>query len=332
MSVQSSTPSSDLVFEFRTTPLLRNRHVQTMLGSLWRGPRPVLESVEREVGLPDGDRLVLHESAPPGWQAGHPIAILVHGLGGTHASGYMERTTALLLKRGIQVYRMDLRGCGRGMHLARRTYNAGRSGDLREALAAVHCRYPSSPLLLIGFSLGGNLVLKLAGEAADRPVPRLERVAAVNPPIDLEGSAALLALRRNRPYEMYFIRSLLRQIRERQRLFPDLEPVRFPRYTTMRIFDDLHTARDGGFADAVDYYRKSGALPLIPLIPVPALLLTARDDPFVAVEPFESLRVPTHIEVQIAERGGHLGFLAWDSGRFVRWAEHRVVQWVTRVD
>jgi predicted alpha/beta-fold hydrolase len=187
-------------------------------------------------------------------------------------------------------------------------------------------------LQLVGYSLGGNIVLKLAGEAADKPVPNLHGVATVNPPIDLERCASLLSLPRNRPYELYFMRSLLGQIRERQRLFPDLETVRFPRYMTMRIFDDLHTARVGGFVDATDYYRKAGALPLIPGIPVPSLLLTARDDPFVAVEPFEVLKAPAHIEVEIADRGGHLGFLGWERGRFIRWAEHRIVAWLTRAE
>jgi hypothetical protein len=130
---------------------------------------------------------------------------------------------------------------------------------------------------------------------------------------------------------MYFVRSLLHQVRQRQRLFPELRRVRFPRRMTMRLFDDLYTARDGGFADALDYYRKAGSLPLIPRIPVPALLLTARDDPFIAVESFEALAAPGHIEVEIVDRGGHLGFLGWNGRGFIRWAEHRVVEWVTRL-
>ena len=101
------------------------------------------------------------------------------------------------------------------------------------------------------------------------------------------------------------------------------------RRLTLRIFDDLYTAPQGGFADALDYYRRSSALPLITRIAVPALILTARDDPFVAVEPFEALKPPAHVEVRIVPRGGHLGFLGWDGAGGVRWAERVVADWVT---
>src|SRR5262249_35064204 len=158
------------------------------------------------------------------------------------------------------------------------------------ALARLGELCPGSPLLLIGVSLGGNLALKLAGESADRPVPGLAGVGVLAPPIDLERCSDLLALPRNRVYEQRFARDLVRSARRRQYSFPDLPPVRFPDLLTVRGFDDLYTAPRSGFADAVDYYRRASSLPLIPHIPVPTLILTARDDPFIAVEPFERLR------------------------------------------
>src|SRR6202011_5033361 len=120
------------------------------------------------------------------------------------------------------------------------------------------------------------------------PVPGLERVAAIAPPIDMVRCAALLALRRNRLYDLYYVRELMAQVRQRQ--FPDLPRPRFPRRMTLQRFDDLWTAPLWGFADALDYYRRASALPLVPHVPVPALILTARDDPFIAVEPFEQLQ------------------------------------------
>src|SRR5438105_153660 len=171
---------------------------------------------------------------------------------------------------------------------------------------------PASPLLLVGISLGGNVALKLAGEAADDPVPGLARVAALGPPIDLGRCVTLLAQPLNRLYEAFFLRDLIAQARQRQRYFPDLPPLRFPRRMTIRLFDDLYTAPRCGFADALDYYRRASALPLIPRIKLPALVLTARDDPFIAVEPFESLQAPPHVTVNIVPYGGHLGFLGWD--------------------
>jgi predicted alpha/beta-fold hydrolase len=314
--------------EFRPLPFLGNAHVQTVLGNLWNGFVRPFATQEHHAQLSDGDRLVLHDSLPAGWEAGQRIAVLVHGLGGSHRSDYMIRLTSLLLARGLRVVRLDLRGAGRGEALARRSYHGGCSDDVRVALKEVGQWSPTSSLVLIGLSLGGNIVLKLAGEAADHPVPGLERLATVSAPIDLEGCSTLIALPRNRLYENHYVRALRDQAQRRMRRFPDLPRVRFPRRLTLRLFDDLWTAPLCGFADSLDYYRRCASLPLIPRIAVPTFLLTARDDPFILVDPFEALKVPAHIEVHITERGGHLGFLGWDGTGGVRWAERRVVEWV----
>src|SRR5262249_20251635 len=155
----------------------------------------------------------------------------------------------------------------------------------------------------LGFSLGGNIVLKLAGEAAERPVPNLERVAAVSPPIDMGRCAALLAAPRNRLYEMHYVRDPTPQPPQPP-LIPPAQPlVEFPRQMTMRLFDDLYTAPRWGFDGALDYYRRASSFPLVPRIGVPALILTARDDPFITVESFEEIKAPAHIEVEIQARG-----------------------------
>jgi predicted alpha/beta-fold hydrolase len=242
----------------------------------------------------------------------------------------MQRVTGRLLSHSFRVVRMDLRGCGRGASLARRTYNGGCSADVRAAAAEIRRWDAAAPLVLIGFSLGGNIALRLAGEAATDPVHGLERVAVLAPPIDLECCAALLALRRNRFYDRYYARALTRQVRQQQRFFPDLPPVRLPRSTTVRLFDEFYTAPRGGFHNALEYYRWASSRPFIPRITVPTFILSARDDPFVAVEPFETLAVPPHVEVHLIRRGGHLGFLGWDGAGGIRWAERRVVDWVTQ--
>jgi predicted alpha/beta-fold hydrolase len=314
--------------DFRPLPFLGNPHVQTVVGTWLAGRAFRAASDERQVQLPDGDRLVLHDSRPPAWRSGHRVALLVHGLGGSHRSGAVQRMAGLLAPRGVRVVRIDLRGCGQGTALARRPYHAGCSDDLRAAAAEVHRWAPESSLALIGFSLGGNIVLKLAGECADRPVPGLERVAAVAPPIDLLRCSLMLARPRNRLYELHFLRELVALARRRQRLFADQPPLRFPRRLSMRLFDDLYTAPRSGFADALDYYRRASSLPLLPRIPVPALILTARDDPFIDVGPFESLAVPRHVRVRVLDRGGHLGFLGWDGSGGIRWAERRVAHWI----
>jgi predicted alpha/beta-fold hydrolase len=160
-------------------------------------------------------------------------------------------------------------------------------------------------------------------------VPNLAGVAAVAPPIDLEGCSALLAQPRNRVYERYFVRCLVGQVLRQQRHSRHLPRTRFPARLTLQQFDDLYTAPRWGYFDALDYYRRASAAPLLAQVTVPAFVLTSRDDPFIAVEPFERLPLRPQFQVHIAERGGHLGFLGWDGVGGIRWGERCVLEWVT---
>jgi predicted alpha/beta-fold hydrolase len=311
-------------------PLLGNPHVQTILGHLLPGSRPRLPARERQVLLPDGDRLVLQDLTPRGWRPGGRIALLVHGLAGSHRSGTVRRLAAALLPRGMRVACLDLRGAGRGAGLSRRTYTGACSDDVRAALAEIHRLEPASPLVLVGFSLGGNVALKLAGEAADAPVPNLERVAAVAPPVDLERCEVLLSRPANRVYERHFVRHLVRMALRQQRLFPDLPRIRFPPGLSMRQFDELYTAPLWGYAGALDYYRRASAAPLLGRIELPTFILSARDDPFIAPEPLVGLPPAPNREVHVLERGGHLGFVGWDGAWGIRWLERRLAAWILR--
>jgi predicted alpha/beta-fold hydrolase len=314
--------------DFRPLPLLGNPHVQTMLGAFL--PGGVCPSPQRRhhIRLSDGDSLLLHENAPTTWQPGNPIALLLHGLTGDHTSTHICRLAARLLARGVRVFRMDMRGAGLGLPLARHSYHSGRSEDVRIALAHLAALAPGSPQLLVGVSMGGNVALKLAGESAAHPLPELTRVAAIAPPIDLPRCADLLMQPRNRVYEQRFLSGLVRDARLRRRYFPDLPPLPVLATRTVELYDEHYTAPRNGFAGARDYYRRASSLPLIPHIPIPTLIVTARDDPFIAVEPFEQILAPHHIEVHILPRGGHVGFVGWDGAGGVRWAERRIVEWL----
>ena len=151
-------------------------------------------------------------------------------------------------------------------------------------------------------------------------------VAAVAPPLDLVRCSVLIE--RQRFYDAHYARKLVRDVRAHAAHFTDLPPICFPRGLTLRQFDDLYTAPRWGYADALDYYRQASSLPWVARTPVPTFLLTARDDPFIAVEPFEALPKAPHIEVHIAPYGGHLGFLGADGQGGIRWAERRVVDWL----
>jgi predicted alpha/beta-fold hydrolase len=239
----------------------------------------------------------------------------------------MRRMTAALVAEGLRVVRINLRGAGHSWQLARQLYNAGCSNDVRAVADAIARGAPDSPQVLIGISLGGNIVLKLAGEASALPMVNLAGVAALSAPIDLDRCSTLLASPANRFYERYYLRKLVDQAERHQQFFRDLPAVSFPRGLTLRQFDDLHTAPRWGFADALDYYRNASSLPLVSRIEVPAFLLTARDDPFIAAAPYEELPHRSHHEIHLVDHGGHLGFLGDDGAGGIRWGERRVVEW-----
>ena len=310
---------------FNPLRFLGNAHIQTLLGNLLEGPYFSQPSTKYLVELPDGDRLVIHDSKSRWWRVGDPIAILVHGLGGSHLSPGVQRIARLVWPHGFRIVRVDLRGCGSGTALAKKTYHGGCSDDLRAVLATVHDWSPESPLDVVGFSLGGNIALKLAAEASSDPVPGLHRVAAIGPPIDLVRCIELLERPRNRLYEIHYLRSLVRQAKLHQQLFTDLPRLKFSRDLTMRKFDASYTAPMCGFRDVEDYYRRASVFPIVDRINVEALVITARDDPFIAVEAFHEAHWPGQVDVHITERGGHLGFVGPGG---IRWAERRVADWL----
>jgi predicted alpha/beta-fold hydrolase len=312
---------------FRPLPLLGNPHVQTILGNLLTGVPRTLRVAKRVVPLPDGDRVVIHETPPRAAHPREPIALFVHGLGGSHRSAYMVRMTNRLGALGWRVIRMDLRCAGAGLRLARRFYNAACSADVRSVVEHLAAAFPQAPLAVLGFSLGGNIVLKFAGELAERPLPTLAAVAAIAPPIDMIRCSELIA--QYPLYDAFYVHHLTSQVTLHQQYFPDLPRVVFPRRLTLRQFDELYTAPRWGYADALDYYRRASALPWIPAIRMPTFILTARDDPFIAVEPFEALQSAA-VEVHISAHGGHLGFLGADGVGGIRWAETQMVNWLTK--
>jgi predicted alpha/beta-fold hydrolase len=320
-------PSPDnLRTTFRPLPFFGNPHVQTVLGNLWKGPPVRLTSRLHIVSLADGDALAAHETTPPGWRAGDPVALLVHGLGGCHRSAMIQRLTNQFTARGLRAVRVDLRGAGAGTHLARRIYNAACADDVRAVAEFFLRQTPTSSLYAVGLSLGGNVVLNLAGDAAMTPLPGLVAVAAISPPVDLVACSAMLA---TLPfYDHYYARNLRSQVLQHEARFPDLPRTRFPKKLTMLLFDEIYTAPRGGFANALDYYRRASSLAKIPAIQIPTFILFAQDDPFIAVPPLGPFQERANLHVLLVLKGGHLGFLGRDGAGGLRWGEKRVVDWI----
>lgn len=311
--------------DFIPHPWLRSGNLQTIIGS-W-GSVPAERAVRRLVSVSDGDQVVVHDDQPPTWRAGDRTALLVHGLCGSHRSGYLVRIAARLNGAGIRTFRLDMRGCGAGRALARHPYHSGRSGDLASALNAIAAWCPGSPTALVAFSLGANAALKLLGECGDRPPGHLDRAVAVCPPVDLAACVRSLTRYPARLYDRFFTGELLRQVHASPTLGEHAVRI-FAHHRPTRLvdFDDAFTAPLSGFGDAATYYRRCSAAPLLPDIRVPTTILAAADDPIVPIAPLRSATSGASVALMTSSHGGHLGFIASDTGR---WMDRAVVALVT---
>ena len=311
--------------------LLRSGHLQTIVGSFAMGSGEALPSTYHEIALNDGDNLAVLCSVPQVWRGADPSVLLVHGLGGSADSTYVKRVALQLWKLGIRVVRMNLRGAGAGFGLAKGIYHAGRTEDLRAVCEWMSQEAKNSPIGLLGFSLGANLVLKLAAEARDEPLNGLDSVVAANPPIDLSACCRWLQRPENRIYDRNFVKLLKVQIERLHRRFPELGEPNLDDIRTLYDFDDRYTAKRNRFASAEDYYAASSAQSMVPRIEVDGLVVHSNNDPFIPVEPFLNTTFPESVHLEIVPGGGHLGYLSaksWNGSR--RWLDQRVTDWFSR--
>ena len=234
------------------------------------------------------------------------------------------------LTHGLNVIRLNVRNCGGTEHLAPTLYHSGLTEDLR----AVVDQLAPEPLVVVGFSMGGNIALKLAGEWKGSPPAHLRGVCGISVPICLGQCARRLGDWRNRVYEMHFLRELKRTVRKKQCLMPELfASLQCSGIQSIYDFDDQVTAPAFGFQNADDYYKQSSATSFLDRIRVPTLLVQARDDPFIPFEVFETADIEacSHVRLLATECGGHVSFLARSSPRFwvqelaVRFAEEALV-------
>jgi hypothetical protein len=259
-----------------------------------------------------------------------PALLLVHGLEGSSEAGYMLTTATAALKRGWHVARMNVRGCGDSEPRCATLYNSGKSGDVARAVAWLASRPLVSAVAVAGFSMGGNLVLKYAGERAEGAAPALVAVAAVSPCLDLAASADALHRKVNYFYERRFLENLKGRLRRHDARAPGRYPVeRLAAMRSVRAFDDVITAPFTGYRDADDYYFRASAARVLDRIGVPALILHAEDDPFIVVTPASrsALEANPNIRFVTTRHGGHCAFInSRRSGEGVYWAENRVAE------
>lgn len=317
--------------EFRPARGLCGAHLQTLWGTLFPSRVRINGTTERRLRLDDGDLVVMHDNCPPTWQRGDHTVLLMHGLCGSHQSGYMVRLTDRLISQGIRVFRMDHRGCGAGALLARNPYHAGRTEDVAAAVQMVERLCPGSPISLAGFSLSGNLLLRYLGENPQHLPLSLFRAVAICPPIDLHRCASKLSSSSmGQRYDWYFTRQLISQIANSPQWKDDL-PLATARRPPRRLydFDELYTAPASGFDSADDYYTQASSMSVIDQIRVHTMILASEDDPVVCSRPFLELSLPTNVTLCLTRHGGHLGFIGRsgvDPDR--RWMDWRLIDWL----
>jgi uncharacterized protein len=326
---------------FQSRRFLSNGHLQTIAGNYLPRvnalpePEPQLVEVSPATANQIASQVLCHcHWQPEQIRAERPTAIIVHGLEGSSNSQYVVGNSNKLWRAGCNIIRMNMRNCGGTEALSSTLYHSGLSGDVHAVVNFFVAKYGLQSISLIGYSMGGNLVLKLAGELGTAAPQQLHSVIGVSPVADLGPSADALHEPLNRIYELKFLHNLLRRFRRKAMLFPRAyDRNRTTGIHSLREFDDRITALYSGFADADDYYNLAAAARVLDRIAVPTLILYAQDDPFIRLttESREKIHANPHITFLETQHGGHCAFLAQpdaSSGYDGYWAEHTLLRFL----
>jgi len=305
---------------------LRNRHAMTLAGNFLPRKDNLPQAEEELFEVEEDIQVMCHCHWQPDAERCGTV-IIVHGLEGSSVSQYVIGTANKAWHAGMNVVRMNMRNCGGTEKLTPTLYHSGLSGDVGAVMRALVEQKKLSRVGLVGYSMGGNLVLKLAGDWGTSAPRELAAVVAVSPAADLGPSADAMHEPANWIYEWKFLFSLMRRLRYKVSLFPELYrmPERWPR--TIREWDHVVTARYCGFTGADDYYHRAAAARVVDKIAVPALIIHAQDDPFIRLLPETRAKMIGNPNITLleTEHGGHCAFLSQPNGDDGRWAERQMI-------
>jgi uncharacterized protein len=299
---------------------------QTVLGSLCLGNIKIPKMRPHWIKISSDCQILVWELTSKNISG--PIILLAHGMGGCSESGYMRRIASKVLRNNT-VYMMNHRGsgCSAGKH--DRLWNGGSSDDYEQVVKYISAQHPENDLLLVGFSLSGNVLLKYLGE--NNAVPNNVKGAfAVNPPIDLKVSSEVLSSNPScNIFNRYFMKRLHRQVAAIKKNFPSSDLLNKP-VKNIWSFDSAYTAPAAGFKSVEEYYSKCSARKFLNQIKIPTTILSSRDDPFVPPHVFEETLMSPAINCHLVSGGGHMGYISknktpWNDHR---WMDHAITQWI----
>lgn len=306
----------------------RNAHLQTILAKYLAPRHKLAEQVER-LALADGDEVQLNWSLPLA-RSGQPLVVLLHGLEGNINSHYVRGMFQALQQQGFAVVLLHFRGCDGTPNKLARAYHSGDTGDLAALLAVCQQRHPASPLAAVGFSLGGNVLVKYCGETGnDNP---LSAAVAICAPLQLSDSCDRINQGLSKLfYQRYLLGRLKKTMRRKLLAHPNfpLDQPQLKRIRTIRQFDDALTAPLHGFLHANDYYQRCSGLQFLPVVQRPLWLIFAADDPFLS-----SSAIPTQVkppvQLTVSPHGGHVGFFYGPAWRPRYWLDQIVPAYLTQ--
>ena len=311
---------------YKASLLFRNGHLSTIIAKFFRNISGVLYKRVR-IETPDNDFLDLDFSKNGNKQ----IAVLVHGLEGSSDSTYMQGMTKKLNNSGWDVVCLNMRGCSGELNLLYRSYHSGKTDDLDLVVNYIQKDYQR--IALIGFSLGGNIVLKYLGENGAGLNSKIKIGVAISTPCDLEGSAEELKRAKNVLYMKRFLKSMKAKALERKRLHPEanLDVEAIKKTKNFHEFDSLYTAPAHSFKDVYDYWIKSSSKQFLTAISIPTLLINAVNDPFLSEScyPIKEAQINPNFYLEMPKNGGHLGFLSYSAFRGKSWLEVKVLTFIS---
>lgn len=309
---------------------LENAHLQTLYPTYFSNFQP-LKTTDELFELSDGDFVECVWNNKPKLKSAKPIVVLFHGLTGNVHSPYIQRAMRKLGTNGFSVVLMQFRGCGKQMNSLPRSYHSGETEDAKAWIKELKNRYPFAPLFAIGYSLGGNMLLKLLGELQDNSP--LTACISVSAPMQLEVSANKMNSGFSKIYQYHLMQKLKTSLLKKYKIHNMHALIKIDKNDVQKLntfweFDAAYTAPIHRFENASDYYTKSSAKQFLKDIKTPTLIIHALDDPFMTPEilPTED-ELSSSVELDLYPHGGHIGFVGGTIFKPHYWLEERIVNY-----